>query len=115
MLFLEAVFLCVSFARVGSWPERAKQRTRKCIAFCALSVFCVRAGVDDEYRPISEFVRVVLLSARSRLLRQHGRTVNNAVALSAMGVEQGSWVSLPAPSSVTVRGRTYHIMQAMDR
>lgn len=51
----------------------------------------------------------------SMLVRRHGRIVNNAVAFSAVGVDAGSWVNLPAPSAVTIRGRTYHTMQAMDR
>ena len=32
---------------------------------------------------------------RPVFLRRHGRVVNNAVALSAMGVDAGSWSNLP--------------------
>ena len=49
------------------------------------------------------------------LMRRLGQLINNVVALSPMGVDLESWVNLPALSAVTIRGRTYHIMQAMDR
>jgi hypothetical protein len=43
-------------------------------------------------------------------IRDHAREVNHRVCFSAMGVEMGQWASLPAPSSVTLSGRTYHII-----
>jgi hypothetical protein len=45
-----------------------------------------------------------------RNIRNHAREVNHRVSFSAMGIEMGQWASLAAPSSVTLSGRTYHII-----